>query len=397
MKYVKLFLWLPLLMALMCVSTVRADEAKLSFQDVFVGGEEGYHTYRIPAITTTKSGALLAFAEGRVTRSDHAQNDIVMKRSRDNGVTWEPVKVIASDGENSLNNPCVLVVRETGRVLLMFQHYPAASGGERGVVPGVKGDQICKNLIMYSDDDGSTWSEWEDITPTTKRPNVVTSIASGPGNGIQLRNGKYAGRIIMPFNQGPFKEWRVYAVYSDDLGKTWAYGNVAPNGDGRGEGKGLGNEVLMAELSDGRVRINSRSYNGNRHRKTAVSEDGGETWTPLVDIEEQTEPQCNGGFIRFSDAKDGEKGRLVYTGPVAQRSRTQGTVFVSYDDGESWSTQKELVEGRFAYSALTRVANGEVGCLYETGDKDAYDTIRFASFNLEWVSDGKDALKGAGN
>jgi sialidase-1 len=376
---------------LMCIVafTATADEALLKFTDVFVGGEEGYHTYRIPAITTTKSGALLAFAEGRVSRSDHARNDIVLKRSRDNGATWEPVKLVAEAGENSLNNPCVVVVRETGRVLLNFQYYPKESGGERGVVVGVTGDMICKNYLIYSDDEGDTWSEWRDITPTTKRPVTVTSIASGPGNGIQLRHGKYAGRIVFPMNQGPFGEWRVYAVYSDDFGETWTYGNVAPNGEDRG----LGNEVLMAELSDGSIRINSRSYQGKRHRKTAVSTDGGETWSPLEDIPELREPQCNAGFIRLSNAADGDKNRLLYTGPISTNSRTKGTAYISYDDGKTWPVSREIEAGKWAYSALTRVANGNAGCLFETGDKDAYDTIRFAEFNVEWISNGDDESK----
>lgn len=361
-------------------------EQVLKFHDVFTGGEEGYHTYRIPAITSTKSGALLAFAEGRVSRSDHAHNDIVMKRSRDNGATWEPVQVTASAGDNSLNNPCVVVVRETGRVLLMFQYYPKETGGERGVEVGVRGNMICKNFLIHSDDDGSTWSEWKDITPSTKRPVAVTSIASGPGNGIQLRHGKYAGRIVFPMNQGPFGEWRVYAVYSDDYGQTWAYGNVAPNGEDRG----LGNEVLMAELADGSIRLNSRSYKGKRRRKTAVSSDGGETWTPLEDVPEIHEPQCNGGFLRYSDAADGEKSRLVYTGPISTNSRTLGNAFISYDEGATWAESREIMPGRFAYSALTRMQNGNIGCLYETGVDDAAEVVRLVEFNAEWVSHGRD-------
>ena len=369
-----------------------AAEPHLSFRDVYVGNAEGYHTYRIPAIATTQSGALLAFAEGRSSRSDHARNDIVLKRSTDNGVTWEPLQVVAADGDNALNNPCVVVVRETGRVLLMFQRYPRETGGERGVVPGVTGEMICKNILVQSDNEGRTWSAWSDITPATKRPVVVTSIASGPGNGIQLRHGNYAGRVIMPFNQGPYGEWRVYAVFSDDFGKTWAYGNVAPNRDG----EGLGNEVQMAELADGSIRINARSHNGSNHRKTAVSTDGGQNWTPLQDVKDQPEPQCNGAFIRFSDASAGEKGRLLYTGPASTNSRTRGTAFLSYDDGETWPIKNEIEHGKFAYSALTRTADGNAACLFESGAKDAYGVIRLAVFNLEWLTDGEDRLKSRG-
>ena len=32
---------------------------------VFVSGQEGYHTYRIPSLIATRKGTLLAFCEGR--------------------------------------------------------------------------------------------------------------------------------------------------------------------------------------------------------------------------------------------------------------------------------------------------------------------------------------------
>lgn len=373
----------PLIALLLCTMATTIS-AKPVYTDVFVSGEEGYHTYRIPAITTTHAGTVLAFAEGRATRGDHAKNDIVLKRSEDGGRTWAPIQIVAEDGRNSLNNPCVLALRGSDRVLLMFQHYPARSGGERGVDPGVKGKNICRNILMYSDDQGKTWSEWEDITAQSKRPTHVTSIASGPGNGIQLRHGPHAGRIIFPFNQGPFKDWRVYAVYSDEEGKTWSYGDIAPN-----EGKGLGNEVLMAELSDGRVRLNSRSYEGNRLRKTAVSKDGGATWSPLVDVPELTEPQCNSGFFRFSDTADNEKNALIYSGPISQKSRMDGYLHASYDDGETWTARREIEPGRFAYSALTRLPNGTIGCLYETGIKDSSERIVLVECTLDWLEQGK--------
>lgn len=385
-----------LIPSVMCVAlfvvlgaTAHAD--RFDLVDVYVGQEEGYHTYRIPAVATTTQGTILALAEGRTSRSDHARNDIVLKRSLDSGDTWEDLQVIAEDGKNSLNNPCVVVLPANGRILLMFQQYPASSGGERGVDPGVTGDNICRNLLMYSDDDGRTWSNRRDITSLTKRPDKVTSIASGPGNGIVLRRGPHQGRIVFPFNQGPFKDWHVYAVYSDDGGETWEYGDVADRGS-----PGVGNEVLMAELADGSIRLNSRSHDGAKLRKTATSRDGGATWSALVDVPDLPEPQCNAGFFRISDPLDGEKSRLIYTGPNSQEKRERGTAYISYDEGETWTTSREMLPGLFAYSALTRISDGRVGCLFETGAKYAAEHIQFARFDIEWLSGGNDSLTAKG-
>ena len=51
--------------------------------------------YRIPSLLTTASGTILAFAERRVGLHDHAQNDIVLKRSTNNGKTWQKMQIIA--------------------------------------------------------------------------------------------------------------------------------------------------------------------------------------------------------------------------------------------------------------------------------------------------------------
>ena len=53
----------------------------LPLVDVFINGQDGYAAFRIPSLITTKRGTLLAFAEGRASLRDHAENDIVHKRS----------------------------------------------------------------------------------------------------------------------------------------------------------------------------------------------------------------------------------------------------------------------------------------------------------------------------
>src|ERR1051326_7158586 len=124
-----------------------ADAASpLSLIDVFVGGDEGYPAYRIPALISTKRGSLLAFAEGRASLRDHAENDIVMKRSTDGGKTWGPLKLIDEDGTNALNNPTAVLVRETGRVILMYQRY-AKGFDDNNAQPANDGPHICRTFV----------------------------------------------------------------------------------------------------------------------------------------------------------------------------------------------------------------------------------------------------------
>src|SRR6476469_5867818 len=74
-----------------------------SFADVFRAGSDGYSCYRIPAMVTTRSGVILAVADGRITNCADIPNplDLVLKRSTDNGRSWSPPHVIADYGRNT--------------------------------------------------------------------------------------------------------------------------------------------------------------------------------------------------------------------------------------------------------------------------------------------------------
>ena len=61
------------------------------------------------------------------------------------------------------------------------------------------------------------------------------------------------------------------------------------------------------------------------------------------------------------------------------------TVRLSSDEGKSWSLQRVLHEGPAAYSCLTVLPDGSIACLYEAGEKSAYETIIFAKFSVESV------------
>src|SRR5205814_1042781 len=75
--------------------------------DVFVSGQDGYHTYRIPSIIRAKNGALLAFCEGRKSAGGDSGNiDLLLKRSTDGGHTWGAQQIVWDDADNTCGNPC---------------------------------------------------------------------------------------------------------------------------------------------------------------------------------------------------------------------------------------------------------------------------------------------------
>jgi sialidase-1 len=355
------------------------------FSDVFVAGRDGFPSIRIPSVVVTKKGAVLAIAEGRARHADQANNKLILKRSTDGGRTWGGMQVIADDGANCLNNPCTVFDESTGRVFIMFQSYPAGFRERDGKIrPGLDGPAIVRNYLIHSDDDGLNWSKPQDVTRTTKHPERVTIVASGPGIGIQLRRGPHKGRLIIPFNEGPFGQWNVLSVFSDDHGRTWNLGEPPPGcrvPNDKGGEISLVNEVQMAELEGGDVMLNSRKWGGANVRKTAVSHDGGVTWTRIEEAPALRDPGCMASLFRFSFATSSKKSCLLYSGPDSTR-RENGTVYLSFDEGNNWPVKKVLYPGSFAYSVLTRLPDGSVGCLFET---DSADRLVFAWFSLDWL------------
>lgn len=343
---------------------------------VFRSGEEGYHTFRIPAALTVPSGALLAFCEGRRNSSaDHGDIDLVMKRSDDGGRTWGPLRVIHEEGgaaEVTIGNPCPVLDEDTGVVWLPF----------------------CRNndrvFVISSADEGQSWSEPVEITAAVK-PAGWTWYATGPGVGIQLRQGPHKGRLIIPCDHRETvdgaKVMVSHCFYSDDHGVTWrAGGSVAKHTD----------ECQLVELNDGRLLINMRNYWGRdgrepdkgRMRAIAFSDDGGESWTGLSFDKALVEPVCQASFLRYTDARRHDMNRLVFSNPADGKDRVRMTVRVSLDEGATWPVCRLLYEGPSAYSCLTVLPDQTLGCLYEKGVEHPYESIAFARFTLAWLTHG---------
>jgi sialidase-1 len=374
------------ILSALLLSSALLGAAEPRFSDVFTSKTGGYAQIRIPAVLVSRTGTTLAFAEGRQRPTDQAENDIIMKRSTDGGRTWSNLRVLHDDGRNSLNNPTVVQERKSGRIFLWYQRIPAhLKEHSAGIATGLDGTNIYRNLVLTSDDDGLTWSPPLDVTRTTKRPVRATTLASGPGIGIQLTRGPHKGRLLIPFNEGPYGRWHNYAVFSDDAGNSWSYGDEVPGAfvpDGKGGERSQINEVQFAELADGSVLLDSRQFAGAKVRRGAISRDGGRTWSRVHEFPELTDPSCMASTIRYSFADGTTPGQLLHSGPDSTK-RERGTIYLSTDDGKTWPVRRVLYPGSFAYSVLTRFDDGTVGCLFEA---DNYGRIVFARFPLEWLS-----------
>ncbi|MDE2715586.1 MAG: sialidase family protein [Chloroflexota bacterium] len=364
------------------------QEEPFSQSAVFSAGDDGYHTFRIPALLPVGSGVLLAFAEGRrFGRGDSGAIDLVLKRSTDSGATWSALQVVWSDGPNTCGNPCPVVDSRTGRILLPMTWNSGQDNG-RDLHSGT-GSDTRRVFLTYSDDEGRNWSSAREITGQAKRPDWWW-YATGPGVAIQIRNGEYAGRIVVPANHSSEKDgYAAHAILSDDGGENWRMSSViAP----------ACNESQVVELANGRLMMNSRNQSFTNEERTgyraiAFSADGGETWTPPQPDAHLGDPQVQASLIRYSWPGEGKPGRLLFSNPAPPISRERGqrirmTVRSSLDDGRTWPVERLILEGPTAYSSLARLHDGSVGLLYEAGSEGPYEAIQLARFSIGWLDGG---------
>lgn len=98
-----------------------------------------------------------------------------------------------------------------------------------------------------------------------------------------------------------------------------------------------------------------------------MSNDGGITWTPVENVPKLRDPSCNAAIFRYSFDDSKGLGKILYSGPDSAK-RDTGTIFLSLDDGKTWSIKRIFCPGSFAYSVLTKLPDGTVGCLFETDE-----------------------------
>ncbi|MGH9310331.1 MAG: sialidase family protein [Vicinamibacterales bacterium] len=361
------------------VPGARQGAPSLVQTDVFVGGDRGYHTFRIPSIIATPTGTLVAFAEGRHdAAADSGHIDLVARRSTDAGATWSPLQVVGDNGADAWVNPCAVVDRKTGTLWLLSTQNRAADK-EKEITAGSSRAGITV-WALKSTDDGVTWSAPIEITASVKRPEW-TWYATGPGVGIQTRS----GRLVIPANHADAAGvHRSHLFYSDDGGSSWALGAIAAPGT---------NESQIVELADGRLMHNMRNHPPKtpaNFRIVGISADGGRSYAgPLVEDRALIEPPAQASIFRYSTSETGGRHRLLFSNPASAR-RERMTVRVSYDEGQTWAASRVVHEGHAAYSSLVVLPDGRIGLLYERGEKSAYERLTFATFPLDWLESGRD-------
>jgi sialidase-1 len=374
--------WVACLFLFPIPAVAAGQSSSLFTTKVFVAGEGGYHTYRIPSIIATPSGTLLAFAEGRKNSAgDTGDVDLLIKGSANNGTTWSPAEVVWEDGLNTCGNPCPVVDQETGTIWLLMT-WNRGEDRESQIIAQTSKDTR-RVFVTSSTDDGASWATPREITAAVK-PQNWTWYATGPGAGIQIERGPHKGRLVIPCDhiEAGTKHYYSHAIYSDDHGRTWAFGGSTPQPQV--------NECEVVELTENRLLLNMRNYDPKqRVRQRATSFDGGLTWADQRHVPELIEPICQASIRRYSWPHTDRQSVLLFSNPAGTK-RERMTVRASFDEGETWPVSRLLDPRPSAYSCLVVLPDGAIGLLYETGVKNPYENLVFARFNLDWLKAGGD-------
>ena len=350
---------------------------------VYQKGDGGYDTFRIPALVKAKDGSILAFAEARkLSKSDTGDIDLVVRRSEDGGVTWGDIQMVWDDADNVCGNPAPVLDKESGKIILVTT-WNKGSDHESDIHARTSEDTR-RVFVLFSDDNGKSWSKPREITAQTKDPEW-TWYATGPCHGIQICKGRKKGRIIIPCNHGVFKDGKPagtlsHLIYSDDLGQNWHIGAVASTG----------NESTVVELEDGKLMLNMRVWKNKEIKRTdfdrnaAWSRNGGRSFYRESEVSGLVEPICNASIINWR--KEGKlTSTLLFTNPDHKTKRVNMTLKQSNDNGNTWHPVYSLKGSKAAYSDLLVFDNGDVGILYECGEKSPYEKIVFTRIPSETV------------
>lgn len=359
-------------------------------QPVYLAGQEGHKTYRIPAIIKIANGNLLAFAEGRVNNSgDFGDINIVLKISKNKGKSWSKLTKIVDYANLQAGNPAPVFdntdpLFPKGRIFLF---YNTGNNHENEIR---KGHGIREVWYITSVDNGQSWSEPMNITTQVHKPNQPNynptysfsadwrSYANTPGHAIQFEDSKYKGRIFVAANhsegepKADFSDYFSHGFYSDDHGKSF---KIAESLNIPGS-----NEASATTLSNGNLLLNARNQKGDiKARIVALSKNGGETWENTYFDKNLPDPVCEGSILNIG-SKNGNY-ILAFSNADDTLKRDNLTLKISFDEGKTWpnsylidkSTHSNQVDFT-AYSDLVLISKNKIGVLYE---RNNYQEIVF--------------------
>ena len=370
--------------------------------------------YRIPTITTTRSGRLIALADKRWCGADigFGHIDVVARISDDNGATWGEPQVILDGNGIAGDNACgygdaaMVADAESNTILVM------AGTGNMSYWSSKRNNPL-RQARIYSYDNGKTWTKPVDVTES------IYSLFDARGEGREVQSlfcG--SGRILQSKMIKAGTHYRVYTalcthsgnfvLYSDNLGQDW---NVL--GGPNAECAPKGDEPKCEELPNGDVLLSSRCHYGrmmNIYHYSDANKAQGE-WEQVVNSFEQPGGinvcrNATNGEVLMLPAKrntDGKRISLLLQSIPAADNRSQVTIFykpiVDASDyvtvkalASNWEGSYKVTDNTSAYSTMSLQRDGRIAFYLEENETSGGYDMNYYAYTLEELTNGKYSL-----
>lgn len=375
---------------------------------------DGSNFYRIPAITTTNTGRLIAVADYRHDHGSDLGNhkiDLHLRYSDDNGNTWSDVIDLTKfNNDNSIGygDPAIVADRESNKIMILCAYGTQGYWHSNNKYVSTRENPI-RVARFESDDNGMTWSSPKDITSNIynldERFNRLFVASGRIVQSRYIKVGEYY-RLYTAILEG--KTEGNYVLYSDDFGNTWKrLGSVSSPVPG-------GDEAKIEELANGNVLISSRTGSGRfinvfKYDSNDKTYSNG-TWENEKKKITLGNAQATNGEVYILYVHDNQsnkytylalqslptlKGRTgvgIYYNEVTPDTETVDDYIVNWSQDKFYMVQPKTS----AYSTITLQNDGKIGFFYE----DRYDVLgydlQYLPLTLETITNNRYSLAFAG-
>ena len=264
---------------------------------------------------------------------------VIMKTSTDGGATWGKFQTLSPKGQNHYANGAGIYDRHRKRLVVQYNYIP------QGSTAPVFNTTLWQ---IFSTDDGSTWSEPQNLSPMLKNcnPNINNMEVQTAGSKVQTES----GRLVWA---GHDHASNVCVWYSDDGGESYQTAKLIE-----------GNEVSIsiADAPKGVLYMNGRG--GKRfepYRTDYYSYDNGASWTEGTKSQLMDDDGgCEGSILNVNG--------IIYFMEPTDKGRTKMTMHCSKDQGKTWNSQITVNgDNRGGYSDMIALPSGIIVAVWEDG------------------------------